>query len=40
MNNKVETFPSNLIAGMGGFTQGEFFKVDGVQVRAAPKAAF
>lgn len=40
LNNKVETFPSNLIAGMGGFTQGEFFKVDGIQVRAVPNAEF
>lgn len=37
MNNRVETFPSNLIAGMGGFTRREFFEIDDASVRANPK---
>jgi LemA protein len=27
LNNKIETFPTNLIANMFGFKQGEYFKV-------------
>lgn len=27
MNNKVQTFPSNIIAGMFGFKEGEYFEV-------------
>jgi len=34
LNNAVQTFPSSIIAGMGGFTCREFFEIDDVRVRA------
>ena len=37
MNNRVEAFPSNIIANMGGFSRREFFEVEDAGVRAAPK---
>ena len=33
MNNVVESFPTNLVAGMGGFVRGEFFEVENVGER-------
>lgn len=36
LNNRVETFPSNLVAGMFGFTNGEYFQIRDVLERAAP----
>ena len=36
-NNLVETFPSNIIAGMFGFKLQEFFEVEDASVRIAPK---
>jgi hypothetical protein len=33
-------FPSNIIAGMGGFKQGEFFEVKTTEEREAPKVSF
>jgi len=38
-NNKVEMFPSNLIAGMFNFKKADFFNVDEVE-RVAPKVQF
>ncbi len=35
MNNLVESFPTNLVAGMGGFVRGEFFEVENVGERKA-----
>jgi LemA protein len=37
MNNKVEMFPSSLIAGMGNFTLQDYFEVEEAVVREAPK---
>jgi LemA protein len=36
LNNRVETFPSNLVAGMAGFTTGEYFEIRDVLERVAP----
>jgi len=35
-NSKIETFPSNIVAGMGAFQQAEFFMVDEASEREAP----
>jgi LemA protein len=37
LNNAVEVFPSNLVAGMFGFRKGEFFEVEKTIERDAPK---
>ena len=39
-NNKIQMFPSNIIAGMGGFKLGEFFEVKAPEEREAPKVNF
>ncbi len=39
-NNKVEQFPSNLIAGMFGFDKSEFFELDDVAAREPVKVDF
>lgn len=39
-NNKVEMFPSNIIAGMFNFTQAEFFELKDEAEREAPKVSF
>lgn len=39
-NNKIEMFPSNIIAGMFGFKQSEFFEVEEEAEREAPKVRF
>ena len=39
-NNKIEMFPSNIVAGMFGFEQAEFFEVEDEAVREAPKVSF
>jgi len=39
-NNKTQMFPSNIVAGMTGFKQGEFFKVEEAGERAVPKVSF
>lgn len=39
-NNKVQTFPSNIVASMGGFRTGEFFEVTAAAEREAPKVSF
>ncbi len=38
-NNLVEMFPTNLVAGMCGFTRREFFEIADVRERAVPGAA-
>lgn len=40
MNNKVEMFPSNIIASMFNFKQEEFFEVEEEAAREAPKVKF
>jgi LemA protein len=39
-NNKIEMFPSNVIAGMFNFRQQEFFEVEEPAQREAPKVQF
>ncbi len=39
-NNKTQMFPSNIIAGMSNFKQGEFFEVEAPEEREAPKVSF
>ena len=38
-NNKCQTFPSNLIAGMFGFNEADFFEAAG-EARSVPKVEF
>jgi len=39
-NNKIQMFPSNIFAGMFGFTMSEFFEVKDETERTAPKVSF
>ncbi len=39
-NVSVQQFPSNLIAGMGGFAAAKFFELDNPADRNAPKVSF
>src|ERR1700758_369470 len=40
LNTKILQFPSNIIAGMLGFKQREFFEVSSAAEREAPKVSF
>ncbi len=40
LNTKVETVPSNVVAGMFGIHKAEYFEADDEQVRAAPQVSF
>ena len=40
LNNKIQMFPSNMIASMTGFKPGEFFEVSVAAEREAPKVSF
>ncbi|MGH3647043.1 MAG: LemA family protein [Micromonosporaceae bacterium] len=37
-NTRIESFPSNMVAKMGGFHPAAFFQVEQVHVRAVPRA--
>ena len=39
-NNKIQMFPSNMIAGMTGFKADEFFEVESPAERAVPTVSF
>ncbi len=39
-NNKIEMFPSNIIAGMFNFTKEEFFEIETAEEREVPKVDF
>ncbi len=39
-NNKIQSLPTNIIAGIGGFEQEEFFELENKQEREAPKVSF
>ncbi len=39
-NNKIEMFPSNIVAGMFNFDQAEFFEIEDETEREAPKVSF
>ena len=40
LNNKIEMFPSNVIAGMFAFKQADFFEVEEAAEREVPKVQF
>lgn len=40
MNTRIEAFPSNIIAGMFGFKDEVYFKLENEAAREAPKVAF
>ncbi len=40
LNTKVESFPSNIIAGWFGFTRAEYFETEDPAVRAVPTVDF
>ena len=40
LNTKIASFPSNIIAGMFGFTPRQFFQVDDASERATPAVKF
>lgn len=40
LNNKIQMFPSNIIAGLFSFLKGEFFEVEAAAVREVPKVTF
>ena len=39
-NNKIQMFPSNILAGMFGFKQEEFFEIEESTERQVPKVSF
>ena len=39
-NNKIEMFPSNIIAGMFNFTKRDFFEIENEEERNVPKVSF
>jgi LemA protein len=39
-NNMTQMFPSNIIAGMGGFKEAEFFETKAAEEREAPVVSF
>ena len=39
-NNKTQMFPSNILAGMFGFSKRDFFEVETAAEREAPKVSF
>ena len=39
-NNKIQMFPSNIVAGVTGFKTDEFFEVEAPAEREAPKVSF
>ena len=40
LNNKIQMFPSNMVASMTGFKVGEFFEVTVAEEREAPRVSF
>jgi LemA protein len=40
LNNKIQMFPSNIVAGMFSFTPREFFELRDEDAREAPKVSF
>ncbi len=39
-NNRIQMFPSNVVAGMFAFTKRDFFQVDSAAERETPKVSF
>jgi LemA protein len=40
LNNKIQMFPSNIIAGMFGFGKRDFFEIEAAAEREVPKVSF
>ncbi len=40
LNTKIESVPTNIIAGFGHFERAEYFEVENQQVRSAPQVSF
>ena len=40
LNTKVESFPSNIVAGMFHFERAEYFEADDPETRATPRVSF
>ncbi|MDX9754706.1 MAG: LemA family protein, partial [bacterium] len=40
LNNRIETFPSNLVAGIFQFQKKDYFEIDSAMERIAPTVAF
>jgi LemA protein len=40
LNTRVESFPSNVVAGTFGFKQAEYFEVEDLAIRSAPTVDF
>jgi len=40
LNSKIQMFPSNLVAGIFGFKEAEFFEIDDPAARAVPQTEF
>ncbi|NOY82915.1 MAG: LemA family protein [Kiritimatiellaeota bacterium] len=40
LNNKIQMFPSNIVAGMFGFKPADFFEIEKAEEREAPKVSF
>ncbi len=39
-NNRIQMFPSNIVAGIFGFVKSDFFQVESAAEREAPKVSF
>jgi len=39
-NNKIEIFPSNIVAGMFAFKQADFFEIEDAKEKEVPKVSF
>jgi len=40
LNTKIQSFPANVLAGMFGFKEREYFEIDDLATREAPKIEF
>jgi LemA protein len=39
LNNRVQMFPSSIVASLGGFKPGDYFEIEDAGMRAAPQVA-
>jgi LemA protein len=40
LNTKIQSFPANVLAGMFGFKEREYFEIEDLATREAPKVQF
>ncbi len=40
LNNRIETFPNNIVAGMFNFAKADFFEIENAAERDVPKVSF